>query len=839
MRVHIPYLFKRSSLLLIVALAVSIPFSAQNLLTNGDFESGGSGFGFLVTDYTLINPLTGVSNPGQYARTTNPALMNSNFISGGDHTTGTGNMLVFDGTLTGGGFFWTTGNTGGAIGGFTVGTTYTFSYWIKSVSNDVTSDATRSNIGAFFVGVNNINPPILNKLAPLPEEGWQQVSYSFVATSPTILIRLRTMNGGALGNDFAIDDVSITAGGLPLEGSFSSTQPTCPTSTDGSINVNLVGGTLPYTAYTLTGTVSQSNANGIFSNLPQGTYSVTVADATGETYTTGTIVLSAPNDIIVSEPVTICEGETTQLTVSGGNDSYTWTAEPADASLTNPNAATQNVSPLVSTTYTVTSGSESSPENLVFNGDFTLGNVGFITDYTEVANPNPFGVQSSYFIVQNPSAWFTPFASCGDHTTGDGNMMVFDGSTDPTGNIRVWCNETPIPVLPNTDYTFSYYIASVAPENPAIMQAQINGVILGPPINAPGVTCLWTLHSFTWNSGDATTAEICIFNLEFANNGNDFALDDISFAESLTCFYEKSVTVIVNPLITPTFDPVPAICTGDDLAALPTTSINGISGVWSPDLNNTATTTYTFTPNEGSCTDTASLVIEVNELITPIFEDVLPVCLGTTLETLPTISTNGIEGTWLPALNSTATTTYTFTPAEGQCAVNTQLTIFINDAPQFAIVQNCVGLNYTLQAEVSSNADNLTYVWTNSDGLQVGTEASIVVTSSGTYSLVVSQNGCSEEVSIFVSSAYCDIQRGISPNNDGRNDNFDLEAFNVSELQIFNRYGINVYSKVNYRNEWFGQCNKGKELPDGTYFYVINFEDMEPRTGWIYINKEY
>lgn len=813
--------------------------SAQNLLNNGDFESGGSGVGFFVHDYSLINPVTGTSSPGQYARTTNPSLMNTAYISGGDHTTGTGNMLVYDGATAGNKFFWTTSDTGGAIGGFTVGTSYVFSYWIKSVSNEVTNDATRSNIGVFFVGVNNISPPNLNKLAPLPEEGWQKVSYSFVATAPAILVRLRTQNGGALGNDFAVDDFVIEEGSLPLEGSYTFINPTCPTSTDASITVSVIGGSLPYGNFNLTGPVTQSNTTGIFSNLPQGTYTISIIDSSGEEYSVSNIVLAAPNDLIISEPSTICEGETVELTASGGINSYTWAADPPDSSITNPNAATQNVSPLVTTTYTITSGVESSPTNLVFNGDFTQGNVGFITDYSQVDNPNPFGVQSSYDIVQNPNAWFTAFASCGDHTTGDGNLMVFDGSTDPTGTIRVWCNEDVINVEPNTDYTFSYYIASVAPENPAVMQVQINGVTLAETLDAPPTTCLWTLHSFSWNSGLSTTAAVCIFNLEFANNGNDFALDDISLAETVTCVYEKSVTITVNPI--PEFDPIGPICSGDTLTALPSTSLNGIEGFWEPEeLNNTATTTYTFTPNDSTgCT--VPLTIQVLPLIQPIFEEIGSICSGDVLNPLPTESQNGITGFWTPAeMNNTATTTYKFTPDAGQCALDdTELIITVNPLPEFTVSQGCAGSIYVLSALVESGSGNATFAWFDSSNTQIGTNDSVTVSSGGEYRLVVTQNGCSDEQVVNVVSTLCEIQKGISPNSDGLNDSFDLSSYDVTQLQIFNRYGVAVYNKANYRNEWFGQCDKGNELPDGTYYFVIDFEDIETKTGWIYINKAY
>src|SRR4029450_13553150 len=119
-------------------------------------------------------------------------------------------------------------------------------------------------------------------------------------------------------------------------------------------------------------------------------------------------------------------------------------------------------------------------------------------------------------------------------------------------------------------------------------------------------------------------------------------------------------------------------CSGGILNALPTTSNNGITGTWSPALNNTATTTYTFTPTAGQCATTTILVITVNPNIRPTFTAVAPICSGATLAALPTTSNNGITGPWSPALNNTATTTYTFTPAAGQCATTATLTITVN-----------------------------------------------------------------------------------------------------------------------------------------------------------------
>ena len=102
--------------------------------------------------------------------------------------------------------------------------------------------------------------------------------------------------------------------------------------------------------------------------------------------------------------------------------------------------------------------------------------------------------------------------------------------------------------------------------------------------------------------------------------------------------------------------------------ALPTTSNEGITGTWAPAINNTATTTYTFTPTAGQCANTATLTITVNPNVTPTFAAVLLYCSGAVLPALPTTSNEGITGTWAPAINNTATTTYTFTPTAGQCA---------------------------------------------------------------------------------------------------------------------------------------------------------------------------
>ena len=212
------------------------------------------------------------------------------------------------------------------------------------------------------------------------------------------------------------------------------------------------------------------------------------------------------------------------------------------------------------------------------------------------------------------------------------------------------------------------------------------------------------------------------------------------------CGTTTTMTIEVGP-VSPGFTQIAPICTGATLAALPNTSLNGVTGTWSPALSNTATTTYTFTPTPGAgfCSTNATMTITVNPLsITPTFLATAAICNGATIAPLPTTSINGITGTWSPALNNTATTTYTFTPDPGQCAFTATKTITVN--PAFAVTVNstsvCSGTTATVTA-TPSVAGTYTYTWTVPSGAtNPGNFASFNPTVSGAYTVVLSQLGC-------------------------------------------------------------------------------------------------
>src|SRR5688500_12601691 len=166
----------------------------------------------------------------------------------------------------------------------------------------------------------------------------------------------------------------------------------------------------------------------------------------------------------------------------------------------------------------------------------------------------------------------------------------------------------------------------------------------------------------------------------------------------------------------PTFDPVDDVCLDATAPVLPTTSNNGITGSWSPAVSTASdgTTNYTFTPAAGQCAGPATLTITVTDQITPTFDPVDDVCLDATAPVLPTTSNNGITGSWSPAVStaSVGTTTYTFTPAAGQCAGPATLTITVTDqiTPTFDPVDD-VCLDATAPVLPTTSNNSITGSW--------------------------------------------------------------------------------------------------------------------------------
>lgn len=250
----------------------------------------------------------------------------------------------------------------------------------------------------------------------------------------------------------------------------------------------------------------------------------------------------------------------------------TWT--PA-AGLSNPNI----INPVVtlgtaSAKYVLTIPVIEGP-NLVYNGNFSLGNTGFTSNYLIPTPPyGTWGMLSdagTYTVSTNPHLTHSNFATFSDHT-GDvaALMMVVNGAS--TANTPIWCQT--ITVVPNTDYDFSAWGASVTTDNPAILQFRINGTLVGTPLSLPAVNGLWTQFHTVWNSGSNTSIDICVINQQTASGGNDFAIDDISFRK--VCTVKDSVYIRVANL-TPSIDHQVMLGCSADTVSL--TALNGAGSV--------------------------------------------------------------------------------------------------------------------------------------------------------------------------------------------------------------------------------------------------------------------
>ncbi|MDG1314071.1 MAG: L-type lectin-domain containing protein, partial [Flavobacteriaceae bacterium] len=176
------------------------------------------------------------------------------------------------------------------------------------------------------------------------------------------------------------------------------------------------------------------------------------------------------------------------------------------------------------------------------------------------------------------------------------------------------------------------------------------------------------------------------------------------------CASEATMVVTVTPLIIPAFTEIGTICFGDTLSDLPTTSINNITGTWSPAINNTVSTEYTFTSDDGQCALDTTMTITVLEEIEPEFTQIDPICIGQIISPLPQISNNNISGTWTPALNNLETTTYTFTPESGQCSYSTTMTIEVGTFSPISItasnISNDFDSNQIISVAASGGSGN-------------------------------------------------------------------------------------------------------------------------------------
>ena len=292
------------------------------------------------------------------------------------------------------------------------------------------------------------------------------------------------------------------------------------------------------------------------------------------------------------------------------------------------------------------------------------------------------------------------------------------------------------------------------------------------------------------------------------------------------CASEGTMVVTVTPLIIPTFTEIGTICIGDTLPELPSTSINNITGYWSPTISNAASAEYTFTPNDGQCALDTTMTVNVIEEIEPEFTQIDPICIGQIISPLPQVSNNNITGTWSPTLNNLETTTYTFTPENGQCSYLTTMTIEVGTFSPISItasnISNDFDSNQIISVTASGGSGNYEFQldggsWQSNSIFEyvTGCEEHIVAARD--------VDGCifETETSVMI----MDYPKFFTPNYDGYNDTWNIKCLEdnpLAKVSIFDRFGKLLLSFKPTQNDWDGTFN-GQLVPTSDYWFVASY----------------
>jgi gliding motility-associated-like protein len=321
------------------------------------------------------------------------------------------------------------------------------------------------------------------------------------------------------------------------------------------------------------------------------------------------------------------------------------------------------------------------------------------------------------------------------------------------------------------------------------------------------------------------------------------------------------VVTVITPTATATSNS--PVCKGQPINL----SVNTVSGAnynWSgpstyssstqnPTINNANPATnsgvYTVTVTAGGCTAISSVNVTVNSLpIVSVSPSTVNVCPNSTITYTATGASTYV---WSPSAsivgtgsvvsaNPSSTTVYSVTGTDANgCSATATATINVNPVVAGMSASPQTGdapLNVQF-TNLSSNAS--TYVWNYGNGSNQTTTSVADSSTKTTYptagiytvTLIASNTSggttCTDKdtLLIIVTEGYSLVVPNVfSPNGDAINDFFTVKSEGVSALSmdIFDRWGLKVFSSSLVNAAWDGKTSGGKEMSEGTYFYLIN-----------------
>lgn len=129
-----------------------------------------------------------------------------------------------------------------------------------------------------------------------------------------------------------------------------------------------------------------------------------------------------------------------------------------------------------------------------------------------------------------------------------------------------------------------------------------------------------------------------------------------------------------------------------------------------------------------------------------------------------------------------------------------------------------------------------TYTWVPSTGLDNPQVASPSANPTLTTTYVVigeSIYGCinSDTMVVAINETYKVIPYNVlTPDGNGKNDTWIIEyitSYPNNTVVVYNEMGHEIFAQKAYANTWDGKNKTGEILPDGTYYYILKFDDSD------------
>ena len=195
-------------------------------------------------------------------------------------------------------------------------------------------------------------------------------------------------------------------------------------------------------------------------------------------------------------------------------------------------------------------------EPLIRNGNFDSLFTGFTSDFRfnpldPLDNDDQGMTSAGQYSVKNSTNLVNTAWACTDHTTGlpGGNFFICDNSTAggialiqtvnvTAGRRYVFCAWVNNLIIPGTNFGNPIY--------DPIINVTINGIPIIAPLDLPITPDSWTAISGTWVANTTGPVAINIFSTQRQATGDDFAVDDISFAECIPLSLNAGPDITVN-----------------------------------------------------------------------------------------------------------------------------------------------------------------------------------------------------------------------------------------------------------------------------------------------------